>query len=420
MDDGCGPWRWSVIVPRRPAFASILCVMAGGTALASAVVSGLVVDRGRSPQPGVKVIVAPSDASLRSYPVKTNDKGEFFVMVQNGSYTVMLDAKGPTLDSMTERIESRRSDIPGVPESGGKMRSIFDWSGRLAAGQAPPRLNLSTDDRAIVELVVVDDVTARREQAEQIKGAVGRALQAGDRAAAERAIDELLDKSPDDAQGLMLRGYVGSEAGRLEQAEADFERALELEPKLYDARYQLAALYRRTGRASEALEAFGRAAEDADSGANRGKARLNVGELEREAGRLPQAIAAFEQAIAADPSLEQTVAPELANLYTQTGDTARAEAWLAKAGKGAADPAVEYNVGVAHFNGQEWEPAAASFRKVVASDPKNADAYKNLGIALLNLGQKAEAAEAFRSFLALRPEADDSSQVRSILESLER
>jgi len=300
------------------------------------------------------------------------------------------------------------------------MRSIFDWSGKMGPGQELPTLNLGADDRATVEIVIVDPETARREQAERLKGAIGRELEAGDRAAAESEVEKLLAQSPNDPLGLTLRAYLASEAGRLEQAEADLERALELAPSLYDARYQLGALERRTGRAAEALASFRRAAEDADSGVNRAKALLNVGELERDAARLPQAIAAFEQAVAADPSLEAAVAPELANLHTQAGDTERAEEWLAKAGGGrTANPVLEYNVGVAHFNKQEWEAAIESFRKVVTADAANADAYKNLGIALLNLGQKAEAAEAFRKFLALRPNAEDSSQVRSILESLE-
>jgi tetratricopeptide (TPR) repeat protein len=377
------------------------------------------VDRDGNPVVKVQVVIAPVDENQRSYPVKTNKNGEYFAMVRSAAYKIEFVSEMWTLDTLTMVIESRRSNVPGVPESGGKMRPIYDWSGKIIPGQPAPPVQVAADDRATVDLVVVAPEVLRKEQIDMLLARTAQALNRDDREAAMGTVKELLEKDPDDVLGLTLRAYIHAQEGNLEAAEVDLLAALEHDPSMYDAQYQLATVYRSTDRIDQAVEAYGRAAADADSGENKAKALLSIGELERDAGNMDRAIEAFEQAIVANPELKQVVAPELASLYTAAGDIERATEWIEAAGTGGAvDPALQYNVGVAHFNKKEWEQAAECFRTVLSVKPELADAHKNLATALLNLGQQDESLEHFRRYLALQPEADDAGQIQALVDNL--
>jgi len=397
-----------------------LAWLAVSPAAARGVIEGSVGDRDGNLLAKVRVQVTPAhDAKLRSYPVKTSGKGTFFAMVGNGAYLVRPEFEGWTLDTMAIRIESRRKDVPDAPPSTGKMRVIYEWDGKIVPGRDLPPVGIGEGDRATVDFVLVEAEVARKERAEMLLGMTAAALERGDRDAAMRTVDDLLSIEPGDPLGLTLRAYIYLQEGEHGKAESDLKQALETDADSYDAWYQLATVQQRTDRAAEAVETYRRAATQAESGAQKSKALLSVGELERDAGKTVLAIEAFEAAIEADPTLEAAVAPELADLYTSLDDIESAGAWLEKAGSGTGvDPALEYNLGVAQFNKKEWEASAECFRKVLAADPDFADAHRNLASALLNLDRADESVEHFRRYLALRPDADDAEQIQAIVDHL--
>lgn len=389
--------------------------------LAQGTIEGTVTDGDGNPVPKAQVRIAPfEDEELRTYPVKTNAKGKFFARVGNGEYTATVQAEGWAPASMTIVIESRREDEPGKQLMRGKLHPVYEWSGKIVPGQEPARIAIGPEDRATVDFVVVDPETLREEQTGRLLALTAGALERGDRAEAMRAVEDLLTATPDDPLGLTLRAYIHAEAGEYENAEADLNLALGQDPDMYDARYQLAGIYKNTDRRAEAVEAFRQAAEAADTGPQRAKALLSLGEMERDAGNTEVAIETFEQAVDANPELASAVAPELANLYTAAGQVDRANEWLAAAGGEEVDPALQYNLGVLHFNKKEWEPAAECFRKVLSVDPAFADAHKNLATALLNLNQRDESLEHFRSYLDLRPDAEDAGQIQALVDHLSK
>jgi tetratricopeptide (TPR) repeat protein len=390
-------------------------------ALAQGTIEGTVVDEAGNPVAKALVRIAPyEDEDLRTYPVKTNAKGKFFARVGNGEYVATVQAEGWAPGSMTLVIESRREDKSGEQLVRGKLRPVYEWSGKIVPGQEPTRIGIGPEDRATIDFVVVDPETLRAEQAGRLLAMTAAALESGDRAGAMRSVEDLLVATPDDPLGLTIRAYIHAEDGDYEKAEADLNLALEQDPGLYDARYQLAGIYKNTDRHSEAVEAFRQAAEDADTGAQRAKALLSLGEMQRDAGNTDVAIETLEQAVDANPELASAIAPELANLYTATGQIDRANEWLAAAGEEEIDPALQYNLGVIHFNKKEWEPAAECFRKVLSADPAFADAHKNLATALLNLNQREESVEHFRAYLDLRPDAEDAGQIQALVDHLSK
>jgi len=63
----------------------------------------------------------------------------------------------------------------------------------------------------------------------------------------------------------------------------------------------------------------------------------------------------------------------------------------------------DYAAGKQAVARKDWPAAVASFRKVVAADPNNADGYNMLGYSLRSMGKIDEALAAYDRALAINP-----------------
>ncbi len=63
----------------------------------------------------------------------------------------------------------------------------------------------------------------------------------------------------------------------------------------------------------------------------------------------------------------------------------------------------DYTAGKAAVERKDWTAAVASFRKVVAAEPNNADGYNMLGFSLRWMGKMDEAFAAYDRALAIDP-----------------
>ncbi len=63
----------------------------------------------------------------------------------------------------------------------------------------------------------------------------------------------------------------------------------------------------------------------------------------------------------------------------------------------------DFGVGKSAIDSKDWAVAVRSFRKVVADNPKNADAYNYLGYASRWMGKYDDAFAAYGQALALDP-----------------
>ncbi len=220
--------------------------------------------------------------------------------------------------------------------------------------------------------------------------------------------------------GLTLRAYLETDEGKMVEAEADLKQAVQKDPSLVDAWYQLATLYVKTNRPADAAEAFRKTAAVATDDDMKGKAWLGVGEIERDAGHREKAIEAFEKAYDILPPQQAVIASEVGALYTALGNTPMAENWIGKAQAGGqTDPLVLYNIAVQHFNKKELGPAIDGFKKVIAAKPDFAEAYRNLGFAFLNSGDVGGAKVHLEKYLELQPKASDAADIAALLQSLE-
>jgi tetratricopeptide (TPR) repeat protein len=76
---------------------------------------------------------------------------------------------------------------------------------------------------------------------------------------AEKIVDAAVDMAPDDAEAWHLKGKIGFLRKDYDGAIADFQRALDRDPRHYDALSDLGVAYEATGAKKEALEAYRKA-----------------------------------------------------------------------------------------------------------------------------------------------------------------
>lgn len=127
-------------------------------------------------------------------------------------------------------------------------------------------------------------------------------------------------------------------------------------------------------------------------------------ELELEEGREEDALAAYERALALDPSLA-AAHTNLGNLHHARGDRAAARRHYASACELDPDqPEARYNLANLLEEQGEVEMAIAEHRRALAANPDFADAHYNLALCLEQVGGRVQARTHWRRFLELTGE----------------
>jgi tetratricopeptide (TPR) repeat protein len=172
-----------------------------------------------------------------------------------------------------------------------------------AAGAAAALLSLNPDEPEFVYL----------------SGA--SSLQAGNLAAAEKALVRYKELRPMDARGCFALGMVRArQRGQEDAARSEFERCLRLDASSVEVRYQLGLVLKSQGETARATQLL----EEATSAAPRhAEALRDLGALYLQAGEDGKARAALERAVALKPEDAETHF-QLSRLYGRAGQTEQA------------------------------------------------------------------------------------------------
>ena len=174
------------------------------------------------------------------------------------------------------------------------------------------------------------------------------AFNAGNLEEAALEFEESVKLAPDVLDGHANLAAIYSRLGREEEALAELQKMVELSPGSFQAQSQLAATYAQMNRFDDAIATYEAAfakVEDVPPGPAAYDAWMNLGTLYFMSDRARDAIGAFEEALAANPS--------------------SAKALLA--------------IGKARFNLGETDEAIAAFRKVIAAAPESSEAAEAKG-----------------------------------------
>jgi tetratricopeptide (TPR) repeat protein len=217
-----------------------------------------------------------------------------------------------------------------------------------------------------------------------------------------RAVDIQGDYAPAyNNLGVALRA-----AGSVDAAIDAYQRALATAGDYPDAHYNLANALLEKHRPVEAAAHFAIALRSIPDSAG---ARNNLGVALLAAGKPQEAIAAFRAAAAAEPQ-SAAAHRNLGNALVSAGQAAEGISELRRATKlDPADAAAHDDLGRALVEQQDLDGAVTEFRTSLRLSP-SADAHNNLGTALGSQGQFDAAIDEFRRALAIDPASADAKR----------
>ncbi len=226
-------------------------------------------------------------------------------------------------------------------------------------------------------------------------GAAGSAPGAGPAAAAATG-----ESSPEIHNNL---GRIHLRDGEIEQAQAEFEKALELDPRNAEALLNLGSIHRREGRVARA-EHFVERALRVDP--NSIGALAQLAEIKRDQDDLPESIRLYQEAMRIDDS-QPFLHLGLGDSLQRAGRYDEAEAaFRTVLGLDPDSFEAHYNLGVTHLARQRIDDAVGAFEKALELDgrsPRTALAYNNLGSIHLRRGEREQATERFRQAAEVHP-----------------
>jgi tetratricopeptide (TPR) repeat protein len=232
---------------------------------------------------------------------------------------------------------------------------------------------------------------------------------------AQKRLDALLAKHPDSAHLYGLRGRAALVQGRIEDAEKDFARALELAPDDGAALSGLALLERQRGDVPKAIEAMKKAAKASPESPDYGymAARMTL-----DIGNRAEARKMFESVLRDHPG-QVGAANDLAFLLAEDAtDLQVAQRYAERAVRLQPSPETLDTLGYVKLRQGAAEEAVGLFERALARQPEYATARYHLALALIEKGEPVAARQALEEALARPfPEQQEARKVLARIDS---
>lgn len=327
----------------------------------------------------------------------------------------MIGRTRPDADALTElaTIKLQRQDWRGAEKIGESLQALDADSGTVSQilGVA-----LSGQNRFDESIAILSSAQAENpNDPGRLLALVRSYLQSGRNAEAEAFLDEMLQTNADNVEARILLGVVKSnDPERLDEAEAEFRRAIEVDAEAAAGYRALIGLYIRQGRY-----------QDAAAAAQAGLAKLpdNVAlgmllaGIHETTGEYDQAIALYERLYDLQPE-SQVLANNLASLLADHRDD---EASLDRAFHLASrlkSSEVAYfkdTLAWVHFRRGDTAVALDLLQDAAKELPNLPIVHYHLGQVLLKEGRQGEAKQEFEKALEL--DAAGTMPFRSAAES---
>lgn len=200
-------------------------------------------------------------------------------------------------------------------------------------------------------------------------------------------------------RALLEEGKAHHQAGRLQDAERAYRRALETAPEHADTLHLLGLLLYRQARYDEAVSSITRAIAQHPSPVY----WFNLGVVTQKAGRTGEAVHAYREALRLNPRyLEAQI--NLGNVLKERGAVADSiEAYRKALKLNPLHADVHNNLGVVLKEQGQMQEAIASYRRAIELKSVHIEARNNLGLALMETGQLREAVDSLTQALAIQP-----------------
>ncbi len=198
-------------------------------------------------------------------------------------------------------------------------------------------------------------------------------------------------------------GRIYLRDGRTQDAQKEFEAALELDPRNSEALLNLANLAGAEGRSAQAEQLIQRALQVDPSSS---PALAQLAELRRDQGNLPEALRLFQQALQIDNS-QPSLYIGYGDVLQRSGKYKEAEEAFHRVLQLEPDSfKARYNLGVTYAAQGKLDQAEAAYKdalKVNPDDPEAGKALNNLGYIALQRGKIDDAIANFQKAVKASP-----------------
>ena len=408
----------------------------------TAQVVGKVVDIAGAPIAGAEIEVQNADQGALVYKGTTDKKGNFVVTgvlasEQHPMWNILAKAEGhvpvkaayvartadkvryaddekkltvqsPSIPTRVKAFAEVRIDFtmaPGEPEplAAAVPSGETPGGGILPGVPAPPPEGAATDPGAEAYAAAIDSVRK------------------GDPEASVDLFKKAIEGKPDDWERRDLFAKVLLRLDRQGEATIQANKAAQLAPDKAGPLVTLTEIYIARGLNDKAAESIAKASELEPD---------NLKVLERRAalaagqGKIDEAIALNEKVLEKKPDNTEVLVA-LADLYNRKKQPKKAEEMLNRVV--ALDPKnayrTFYNLGVVILNREDSSDAdnrkaAEAFRKSIELKDSYALAHRDLGFALLRIGDLPGARKELQRYVDLDPRARDAGEIKDTIKSL--
>jgi superkiller protein 3 len=207
------------------------------------------------------------------------------------------------------------------------------------------------------------------------------------------------EANPNDATAWTNLGEALRRTGDLPGAQQAQEKALQLNPKLTEAKLGLALIKKDQGKTAEAISELRTIAEEGKSAI----AYFNLGNLLYEQKDFSGSEAAYRQSIALNPN-DADAHDNLGITLSDSGKLEGAiESHQAAIRINPNHANAHYNLGISLEEQGKLEGAIESYQTAIRINPNYVKAHNNLGILLQVQGKLEEAIESYQAAIRINP-----------------
>ncbi len=246
-------------------------------------------------------------------------------------------------------------------------------------------------------------------------------VRAGDPEGAVELFKKAIEDKPDDWERRDLFAKVLLKLDRTGEATIQANKAAQIAPDKAGPLITLTDIYLARGLADKAADAIARAQKLEPESE---KVLERAASVAANSGNVVEAIALNERVLALTPGNTEVLVA-LADLYNRNKQPKKAEEVLNKVVELDPDdaPRTFYNLGVVIENRDDatendHHKAIEAFRKAIELKPKYAIAHRDLGFALLRIGDLKGASQEFQKYVDLDPHANDAAEIKATVKSL--
>jgi len=246
----------------------------------------------------------------------------------------------------------------------------------LTAGVAEIYLLAGDEERALQFADQAIEIDSNYPDSYKIKGLVYLHKMVSQKDAKKKALESLKsysDRKPADPFGYIQRFEVFLNDSNFEQGAEELNRVFEISPRFPELHYRRAQLYSKMGRVKEALAEL---EEELKINPRLVKALDEKGNILLKMNQLEDAMKSFVKAMEINPQ----------------------------------DPVSKIGAGYVNYLKRQFPSAIALYSSALALDKGNPDIHKKLGLAYRDSGDQQRAAQSFRNYLDLAPDAADHAE----------